>query len=96
MRRALASIGANEVNDAVRAVKELFFNARTHRHWLPHEVSDHTLRSLYEAVRLGPTSCNSSPDRFVFVKSREQDRTEVKVPATIVGLCDADALAGEG
>jgi 3-hydroxypropanoate dehydrogenase len=71
MRRALASIGANEVDDAVRTLKELFFNARTHRHWLPHDVSDHTIRSLYEAVRLGPTSCNSSPGRFVFVKSRE-------------------------
>jgi len=75
MRRALASIGANEVDDAVRALKELFLNARTHRHWLPHDVSDHTLRSLYEAVRLGPTSLNCSPGRFVFVKSREAKAT---------------------
>jgi 3-hydroxypropanoate dehydrogenase len=71
MRRALASIGAEEVDDAVRALKELFFHARTYRHWLPHDVSDHTLRSLYEAVRLAPTSCNCSPGRFVFVRSRE-------------------------
>jgi len=71
MRRALASIGADEVDDAVRALKQLFFHARTHRHWLAHDVSDHTLRSLYEAVRLAPTSSNCSPGRFVFVKSPE-------------------------
>ena len=71
MRRALASIGAEEVDDAVRALKELFFHARTYRHWLPHDVSDHTLRSLYEAVKVAPTSCNCSPGRFVFVRSRE-------------------------
>src|SRR5215831_17032248 len=71
MRRALASNGAEDVDDAVRALKQLFFYARTHRHWLTHDVSDHTLRSLYEAVKLGPTSSNCSPGRFVFVRSRE-------------------------
>jgi 3-hydroxypropanoate dehydrogenase len=71
MRRALASTGADEVDDAVRALKELFFHARTHRHWLAHDVSDHTLRSLYEATKLAPTSRNCSPGRFVFVRSRE-------------------------
>jgi 3-hydroxypropanoate dehydrogenase len=71
MRRALASTGAEDVDDAVRALKELFFHARTHRHWLAHDVSDHTLRSLYEAAKLAPTSSNCSPGRFVFVRSRE-------------------------
>jgi 3-hydroxypropanoate dehydrogenase len=52
-------------------LKELFFHARTYRHWLPHDVSDHTIRSLYEAVKLAPTSRNCSPGRFVFVRSRE-------------------------
>jgi 3-hydroxypropanoate dehydrogenase len=69
MRRALASTGAEEVDDAVRALKQLFFYARTHRHWLALDVSDHTLRSLYEAVKLAPTSYNCSAGRFVFVKS---------------------------
>jgi 3-hydroxypropanoate dehydrogenase len=78
MKRALASIRANEVDDTVRALKELFLHARTHRHWLPHEVSDHTLKSLYEAVKLGPTSRNCSPGRFVFVKSPEAKATLIE------------------
>ena len=53
------------------ALDQLFRNARTYTAWLPKPVAPETLRQLYELARLGPTSANSSPARFVFVVSPE-------------------------
>jgi 3-hydroxypropanoate dehydrogenase len=52
------------------ALDQLFRTARTHNR-LTGEVSDETLHALYELVKMGPTTANASPARFVFVKSRE-------------------------
>lgn len=52
------------------ALDQLFRNARTHNE-LGGEVSDETLRQLYDLLKWGPTSANMSPARFVFVKSEE-------------------------
>jgi 3-hydroxypropanoate dehydrogenase len=49
----------------------LFRNARTHNGWQAKPVEDALLKQLVELVLLGPTSANSSPGRFVFVKSPE-------------------------
>ena len=48
---------------------QLFLTARTHNGWQDKPVSDDALRTLYELMKWGPTSANSSPARFVFVKS---------------------------
>jgi len=48
---------------------QLFRQARTHSAWLPNRVSAETLREVYELARMGPTSANSSPARFVFLES---------------------------
>ena len=53
-----------------QSLDQLFRTARTHNR-LGGEVSDDTLRALYELVKLGPTTANACPARFVFVKSRE-------------------------
>ena len=53
------------------ALDVLFFSARTHRAWLDHPVSDDVLRKLYNLVKMGPTSTNCCPGRFVFVRSKE-------------------------
>jgi len=53
------------------ALDQLFRHARTFNAWLPKEVSDAQLHQLYELVKFGPTSANSSPMRLVFVKSPE-------------------------
>ena len=50
------------------ALDTLFRTARTHNE-LGGEVGDDTLRQLYDLLKWGPTSANSSPARFVFVKS---------------------------
>jgi 3-hydroxypropanoate dehydrogenase len=49
----------------------LFFNARTHNRWLDKPVSDATLRRLYDTLRWAPTSANSNPARFVFIRTKE-------------------------
>lgn len=48
----------------------IFRAARTHGSWLDRPVTDDTLRALYDLVKLGPTSLNTCPARFVFVRSR--------------------------
>jgi 3-hydroxypropanoate dehydrogenase len=53
------------------ALDQLFREARTFNAWLPKDVSDAQLHQLYELVKFGPTSANSSPMRVVFVKSKE-------------------------
>lgn len=53
------------------ALDQLFRNARTYTAWLAKPVSSETLRRLYDLVKLGPTSANSTPARFVFVVSPE-------------------------
>jgi 3-hydroxypropanoate dehydrogenase len=53
------------------ALDQLFRTARTYNAWLDKEVSDAQLHQLYDLVKFGPTSANSSPMRLVFVKSAE-------------------------
>ena len=44
--------------------------ARTHNGFTG-EVTDAQLRSLYELLKFGPTTMNTQPARFVFVRSKE-------------------------
>ena len=53
------------------ALDLLFRNARTHNVWLDKPVTDALLHQLYDLMKWGPTSANSSPARIVFVKSPE-------------------------
>jgi 3-hydroxypropanoate dehydrogenase len=50
---------------------QLFYEARTHNAWLDKDVPDALLHAVVDLAKLGPTSANSSPARFLFVKSRE-------------------------
>lgn len=54
-----------------KALSVILREARTHNGWLPKPVSDAQLREIYEIVKWGPTSANSQPARFVFVRTRE-------------------------
>jgi 3-hydroxypropanoate dehydrogenase len=49
--------------------QQLFINARTHIAWQERPVADALIHELYELMKWGPTSANSSPGRFVFVSS---------------------------
>ena len=52
------------------SLDRLFRTARTHNEILG-EVSDAQLHQLYDLLKWGPTTANSCPARFVFVKSAE-------------------------
>jgi 3-hydroxypropanoate dehydrogenase len=47
----------------------IFRQARTHNGWLDKPVTDETLRRIYDLMKWPPTSANSSPARFVFVRT---------------------------
>lgn len=54
-----------------QAIQQLFLDARSFNGWLDKPVSEEQLKQLYELTRMGPTSANSCPARFVFVSSDE-------------------------
>jgi 3-hydroxypropanoate dehydrogenase len=53
------------------ALRQIFFEARTYNGWLDRPVTDEQLRELYDVAKWGPTSANSSPARFVFIRSQQ-------------------------
>lgn len=61
------------MSDALNAaaLDQLFRTARTQNKFLDRPVEDAQLHALYELVKLGPTAANTTPARFVFVKSAE-------------------------
>ena len=54
------------------AGQDLIFNtARTQNSWHPTAVAEELLRRVYDLTKMGPTSANCSPARFIFVVSKE-------------------------
>ena len=53
------------------ALNQLFLEARTQNGWLPTPVGDDHLRRIYDIMKMGPTSANSSPARILFVRTPE-------------------------
>lgn len=53
------------------ALAKLFTEARTQNGWLDKPVTDTELEQLYDLVKMGPTSANCSPARFIFVRTPE-------------------------
>lgn len=47
-----------------------FYNGRTYGDFSEREVSDDTLRQIYDAARWAPTSMNAQPARYIFLKSK--------------------------
>jgi 3-hydroxypropanoate dehydrogenase len=63
--------GMLEVSLPDAALDQLFRQARTHTAWLPKPVPVELLRKTYELARMGPTSANTSPARFIFLTTPE-------------------------
>lgn len=53
------------------SLEQLFLNAHTHNRWRDVPVEEALLRKVYDLFKWGPTSANSSPGRFVWVRSAE-------------------------
>ena len=54
-----------------QALERIFTKARTHSAWLTEPISDELLQQIYDLMKWGPTSANSSPARIAFVKSKQ-------------------------
>ena len=54
-----------------QALDTLFREARTFSKWQQRAVKDETLQDLYNLLKWGPTSANSTPARFAFLRSQE-------------------------
>ena len=61
------SLAAIKTPISQEALDQLFRDARTHSSWLSEPVPVELLRKAFELARLGPTSANGSPGRFVFL-----------------------------
>jgi 3-hydroxypropanoate dehydrogenase len=96
------TLGASKSPISQEALNQLFREARTHSAWLPELVPVELLRKAYELARLGPTSANGSPARFVFLttpsaKARLKpvlapgnvDKT-MSAPATVIVAWDTE------
>jgi len=73
--------GAGELDTA--SVDRLCREARTHSAWLDRPVAEEKLRVVYDLMKYGPTSANSSPARIVFL--RTQAAKERLLPALASG-----------
>jgi nitroreductase len=56
---------------AATALDQLFRNARTPNDWADSPVDDAMVHALYDLLKWGPTSANSTPARFLWVRSPE-------------------------
>jgi 3-hydroxypropanoate dehydrogenase len=60
---------SNPLPDA--ALDQLFRTARTRNGWLDKPVPETLIRAVYDLLKMGPTSANQSPARFVFIGTEE-------------------------
>jgi len=63
----------------------LLRKARSHSDFTDRDVSDETLRAIYDLAKWGPTTANSQPQRIVFVRGAEaKERLRPALSATNV------------
>lgn len=56
---------------AADALDQIFREARSYNGWHDRDVSDEQIRAIYELLKMGPTSANMQPGRFVWCKSQK-------------------------
>jgi len=63
-----------EINQ--QAMQQLFLDARSYNSWQKKPVSEEQIQQIYDLAKMGPTSANSCPARFVFITS---DKAKAKL-----------------
>ncbi|WP_340589334.1 malonic semialdehyde reductase [Erythrobacter alti] len=53
------------------ALDLIFREARSYNGWLDKEITEDQIHAIYELMKMGPTSANQQPGRFVWCKSDE-------------------------
>jgi 3-hydroxypropanoate dehydrogenase len=77
------------------SIDAILSGARSHYAWTDKPVSDDQIREIYNMVKMGPTSMNSCPARFVFVKTPEGKQRLAKSlkPANVAKMMKAPVTA---
>jgi 3-hydroxypropanoate dehydrogenase len=87
------------------SLDQIFRSARTFNGWTDRPVEDATVREIYDLMKWVPTSANSSPARFVWVRSAdgkatlaglaaEQNKAKIlRAPVTVIIGHDLDFAA---
>ena len=60
-----------EASVSQHSLDVLFLDARTYNSWLEKPVSAEQLQTIYNLMKMGPTSANCCPARIIFVQSKE-------------------------
>lgn len=68
------------IND--EALDLIFRNARTRNGWEERDVTSTLIQAVYDLTKMGPTSANCSPARFVFVTS---DAAKARLKPLVMG-----------
>ena len=74
-----------------KALDILIRKARTQNGWLPTPVANDELRAIYDILKMGPTSANTCPARFIFLRTPEAKAR--LLPALSPGNVDKTKLA---
>ena len=74
----------HQTPDLTGGLDQLFHEARTHSTWLAETVPIELLRKAYELARLGTTSANGSPARFVFLTTPGAKALQRRPPAATI------------
>jgi len=61
------------------ALDLLFREARSYSYWQPRPVDESLILELYDLLKMGPTSANSSPARFLFLTTEQAKARLVSV-----------------
>ncbi len=76
-RKSAAALQAKGHTADEATLQILFTESRTHYGWQEKDVSEDTLRALYDIAKMGPTSMNQQPMRVLFIRSEAaKDRLE--------------------
>jgi len=68
-----------------KALDQLFREARSFSYWQDRPVEEAAIRELYDLLKMGPTSANTSPARFVFVRSEDSKARLARQSGTLQG-----------
>lgn len=91
VRRLRAKIDTLEED----ALDLILTGSRSHYAWTDRPVSEDQIRRIYEIVKMGPTSMNSCPARFIFVTTKEGKERIAKAlkPANVAKMMAAPVTA---
>ena len=98
--RAAAQAGARALRERIRMLDQdsldlILTGARSHYAWTDKPVTEQQLRRIHDIVKMGSTSMNSCPARFVYVRSEQGKERLAKAlkPANVAKMASAPVTA---